>query len=62
VIFGLASTAARLLAAAGFLIDGGPSAPLGLVLRDASVLVAFLYVLRLPFLLIRVCRFVAAWH
>jgi hypothetical protein len=55
-------------AASGFfpatmnLVDGGPGPTLGLVLGNAPILVAFLYVLSLPLLLVGVFGFVSAWH
>src|SRR5262249_58419616 len=57
-----AAAGAALLAAAGLLVDGGPGTPLRFLVRDATLLVAFLDVLRLALLLAGVARLVAAWH
>jgi hypothetical protein len=43
-------------------IDRSPGAPLGLIFGSAALLVAFLYVLGLPFLFFCVFLFVTAWH
>jgi hypothetical protein len=51
-----------LFAAAGLLVDCRPGATLGLGLGNAAMLVAFLYVFRLAFLLIRVGIFTTARH
>src|SRR5258708_6020717 len=53
---------AGLLRAAGLLVDRGPGAPRCLPLREASLFVAPLDVLRLPLLLLRVPALVSAWH
>src|SRR5262245_7177493 len=58
----LAPPAARLLAAAGFSVDGRPGAPLCLTGRHATVFVPFGNLLRLAFLLARVLRLVASGH
>src|SRR5687767_5580185 len=58
----LTSSRARLLTAAGHLVDRCPRAALGFVLRYASLFVAFLDVLRLSLLLVRVSGFISAWH
>jgi hypothetical protein len=39
-----------------------PGAPLGFVLGSAAFLIAFLDVLGLPFLFVRVFGFVTTWH
>jgi hypothetical protein len=61
VFFGPAAGAA-LLPAVRFLVHGRPSAPFGLLLRNAAVFVAFLDVLGLALLLAGVTGFVAAGH
>jgi hypothetical protein len=43
-------------------VDSGPGSALRFFLWNAAILVAFLYVLGLPLFLVRVFRFVAAWH
>nr|WP_197446428.1 hypothetical protein [Tautonia plasticadhaerens] len=48
--------------AAGFLVDRRPGPTLGLLHRDAALLVSFRDVLGLAFLRVRVFRIVAAWH
>src|ERR1700735_2101821 len=48
--------------AAIVLVDGGPGATFSLLLRNAAAFVALLDMLRLPFLLVGVCRFVSPWH
>src|ERR1700733_12545958 len=62
MVFRLATTASALLAAASFLVHGGPGTPLSFVLRNAATLVTFLDVLGLSFLLLDVSRFVATGH
>src|SRR3954469_5961051 len=57
-----AAARAALVAAAGFLVDGRPGAPLGFLRADAALLVAFLDMLGLAFLLVGVARFVTAGH
>jgi hypothetical protein len=55
-------------AASGFfpatmnLVDRGPGAPLGFLVGNSAVLVAFLYVLSLSLLFVCVFGFVTAWH
>jgi hypothetical protein len=44
------------------LVHRGPGAPLSFILRHASRLVTFLYVLGLPFLFVGVFALVSAWH
>jgi hypothetical protein len=43
-------------------VNRRPGSALRLILWNAPVLVAFLYVSSLPFFLVCVFRFVAAWH
>ena len=63
VVFGLTvATATRLLTAAVDFIDGRPSSAFRLVLCNTPLLVAFLYVFRLPFLFVCVFGFVSARH
>src|SRR5271165_4702091 len=50
------------LPAAVVLVDGGPGSSFGLLLRNAATLIAFRNVVGFALLLIRVFRFVAAWH
>src|SRR5262245_29142767 len=59
---GHAAPGPALVAAAFLLVDGRPGAPLGFLLADAALLVAFLDVLRLALLAVGVLRFVAARH
>src|SRR5262249_49601799 len=58
----LTPAAARLLAAAGFPVNGRPGAALRLAGRHPAVLVPFGDVLRLAFLLARVLRLFASRH
>jgi len=46
-----AAAGTALVAAAGFLVDGRPRAPLGFLLADAALLVTFLDMFGLAFLL-----------
>jgi hypothetical protein len=63
VIFGLAiAPATGLFPAFMNGVYSRPGASLGLVLGSSAFLVAFLYVLGLPFLFVCVFRFVTAWH
>jgi hypothetical protein len=63
MIFRLAiSSAAWLLATAMHLVHSCPRSALSLLVGHAAFLVAFLDVLGLPLLLIRVFGFVPAWH
>src|SRR5688500_11120754 len=61
-VFLLAPARAALLAAASFLVDGGPGAAFGFLSFDATLLVTLLDVLGLALLLAAVTRLVAAWH
>ena len=58
----LASSRSALLSAAGFLVHGGPGAPLRLTARDATLLIPFLDMLRLTLLLARIRGLIPAWH
>src|SRR5262249_19587819 len=58
----LAYAPGPLLAPAGGRVHRGPCPALRLLLRNATLLVALLDVLRHPFLLSRVFGFVASWH
>src|SRR5215469_8596520 len=58
----LAAARAALLAAAAFLVDGRPGAPLGFLVGNAALLVALGDVVGLALLLVGVLRFVAARH
>src|SRR6185312_14623085 len=62
MVFGFAASGAGLLAAMSLGIDRRPGAALGLLFRDATVLIAFGDMIGLAFLLIGVFRFVAAGH
>jgi len=62
VVFGLAASGAALLAAVGFLVDGGPGSALGFILGDAALLVALLDMLGHSLLLVGVTRFVSPGH
>jgi hypothetical protein len=63
VIFGFpVTTSTRLLAAVVDFVHGCPRPALSLLLRYSLLLVTFFDMLRLPLLLIRVFRFVTAWH
>jgi len=63
VVLGLSvTTAARFFPTAMNLVDSRPGSTLGLVLRHASLLVTFFYVLGLSLFLVGVFRFVSAWH
>jgi hypothetical protein len=59
---GNAAAGAAFVAAAGFLVDGGPGAPLGFLPADAAAFVALLDVFGLAFLLVGIAGFVAARH
>ena len=54
MIFLSAATRAALLPAVGLLVYGRPGAPLGFLLRDATVFIAFLDMLSLSLLLVGV--------
>src|SRR5262245_65787942 len=62
VRFLLAPSAARLLPAAGLLVDGGPGPPLRLPGGDAALLVPLGDVLGLALLLAGVGGLVSTWH
>src|SRR6266550_3954431 len=63
VILAFAATAASgFFPATVNLVDSGPGPTLGLAIRNPATLVAFLYVLSLPLLLVGVLGFVSAWH
>src|SRR5687768_7312279 len=57
-----APRSAGLVSAAGLLVHRGPGAALRLVLADALFPIAFLDMVGHPLLLVRVLRFVSAWH
>src|SRR5262245_35728829 len=61
-VFSLAAPAPRFLTAASLRVDGRPGPPLGLLLCDAALFVAFFNVLGPTLLLVRVTRLVATWH
>jgi hypothetical protein len=58
----MAAAGAAFLAAARFLVDGRPGAPLGFAFRHAAFLVALLDMARLALLLAGVTRFAALRH
>src|SRR3569623_939955 len=62
MVFLVAAARAGLLAAAALLVDRRPGAALGLLLRDAAVLIALLDMLGLALLLVGVAAHVAARH
>jgi hypothetical protein len=62
VILRQAATAASFLAAASFLVDGGPGTPAGFAFWDASLFVTLLDVFGLALLLAGVTGSIAAWH
>jgi len=61
-ISGLADTRAALLTAMILFVDGGPGAALSFLFGNATLFVAFLNVLGLALLLVRITGFVAARH
>src|ERR1051325_5776992 len=63
VVLALAIAATtRLFAAVMHRVDGCPRAPLGFLLRNSALLIAFLDVSGLSFLFVRIFVFVASWH
>src|SRR5436190_22318147 len=62
VIFGPAASGATLLAAVGFLVDGGPGSALGFILGDAALFVTFLDMFGHSLLLAGITRFVSTGH
>jgi hypothetical protein len=56
------ATTSRLLSAMMDLVHCGPGPALSLILWNPLLLVTLLDMLRLPFLLVSVFRFVTAWH
>src|SRR4051812_34201791 len=60
--FRLAATGAALLAAAALLVDGGPGATFGFLVRHTALFVALGNVVSFAILLVGVTRLVTAWH
>ena len=58
----LAPARAAFFAALVFLVDGRPGAALRFLLRDATLFVALLDMLRLPLLFARVTGLISSWH
>lgn len=59
---GLAFTRSALFSAPGYFVDRGPRAAFGFPFRHAALLVALLNMLSLPFLLVRILRFITSRH
>ena len=62
MVFGLAASGTTLLAAVGFLVDGGPSSALGFIFGDAALFVTLFDMLGHPLLLAGITRFVSTGH